>query len=233
MNKTLLSIALGVIAVCQPCVAQSGTMLTKNTTRGAKFNPKTVFVDHYVEKVVFITDASSGESSRDVVPSTFINATVTGNMRGIDQAALTGGTAVGITIGNFDHQALLSESKDWTAGAKKATFEVLSDFDDNGTPEDLSDDGTPVVLGTVTYSWTATILSVKIHITNGGTIMAEDSVGVPGAVNENTTVDLVFGPGSGSMEVTGRGRSTVATRRFGSGDNREEFEVSTVRLTGR
>jgi hypothetical protein len=202
------------------------------------FKPKITVSDVYGEKV--LTEVEDGSYFRSVEPNPQkIAVSVTANLDGADVGVIDANTAVGITAGYFDHSAVLGDSPDYKAGAKRVTFPLLKDV------ERANGDTYQVSVGAVIYAWTDKQLTITVTCTDieaAGVydVAASDYIGLADAgttvsfTGDTIDVLVTFGSASGARRVFLKGESSTVTKKFGSeaAENYEELDLIDVNLKG-
>lgn len=265
MKATKLATALlslqGALALVTSASAQAPADILAAV---GKFKPTLNFSDNYAEKVLTIQSERIPGEPREpathevIVKPQKISAKVVANLEGFSFSGAGGeigdAMAVGVTVGGFEFTGTLGESKEaikaggFPAEGKKATFSYIGTFDKpNGDTYEKK-------VGTVSFSWTKTRLTVSISVMDivaagVGEIAASNYIGLyvdnsengnhPSGsakfANEPVAVAVTFGSAVGAQTALARGTSTTAFRRYGSENagTLEEFPVESVKLTGK
>lgn len=203
-----------------------------------KFKPTITLSDVYGETVATVAEDGEVYRSLEIDPQR-IAFTLIANLDGATTGVIDAETAIGFTVGNFQHSALIGEAPDYKDTAKKVTFPLTKEM------ERANGDFYEVTIGSVIYAWTDKQLKVTLtcsDIVAAGVsdIAAGDYVGTadPGTAvsfsGDSIEVAVFFGEANGERRAFLKGVTKTVTRKFGSEDagTYEEFDVVDVNLKG-
>ncbi len=203
-----------------------------------KFKPTITLSDVYNEDV--LTEREDGLTFYSVeVKSQAITIKIIANLDGVATGVIDGETAIGISVGNFDHVALLGEAEGYQEGDMKATFPLTKEMERaNGETYDAP-------AGSVTYTWKDKQLKVTVtcsDVVAAGVadIAATDYAGIADAgtsvsfAGDALDVSIFFGDASGTRRAFLKGVSKTVTRKLGSdaAGTYEELDVVDVNVKG-
>ena len=147
--------------------------------------------------------------------------------KGIDLTSVDEVTPVSISIGDFQFEGLLGDAETWLPAQKIAVFRITT------MDEETYDD---IDVGSVTVKWSGGVISYAVSVADP----SEHGMLAPVFAGEDTAgleTELLATVAFGDFSMDDRNvyltvDSSVVTRSAGSGDDAEEFDLSSVRLRG-
>lgn len=234
MNTSPLRTALILLTTIPVCFADDANILAN----AGKFKPTVTLSDVYNEHVVTETDDGLVFRSVEIDPER-IAFSVTANLSGVNPGVIDADTTVGISMGYFDHSAVLGDASDYNPNAKRATFRLTKEM------ERANGDTYEVNIGAVIYAWTEKQLTVTVTCTDiveagVNDIAASDYVGIADAgtsvlfEGDEAEVSVTFGDATGTRRLFLSGKASTVTKKFGpeTSDDYEELDINSVNLKG-
>ena len=207
-KTSLLAVALLLGAAVQPLVADS---LSISERSGAK--------------VVCVRE--EGETFCDTVATGSFKARGTKNWEGVvDITNIDENTDISVAVGNLSFDFALREDPTYVPGKRSATF-VTGHLNENDKfIKDM----------VVKVHWNAKQVSISIATKvsdEQGTVLADNYSGEDGAFVDSQEFGISFAGLFLTVPVNITGQTTHKIVTKGRGDNAEEFEITTVSLTGK
>jgi len=243
---------LGVSLMAFSAVASAGEKTSVNILAdGGRVKPVIKVSEAYKEKVVKFREPGEGVF-REVTSIMPLSITVVGNLEGATIGPINDDTPVELSLGGMEFFATLGESREaernngvFPINKTKATFELgFEDVDANDNPIFRK-------VGSVVFKWPKGKLSVKLEASDTsdleiGEVGATDFIGLyvddseegtspSGSVNfqaDQMDLFVMLGGAEGSRITLLSGVSSTKLKVFGRGDNREEFLLEKVEMTG-
>ncbi|MEI6715526.1 MAG: hypothetical protein WCO60_17350 [Verrucomicrobiota bacterium] len=185
------------------------------------------FSESYTEALKTTVMPDDGGTTYDTVPNGTTSFTVVGTFPQGTLPVADASTSVGVTVGGYSHSGSLADATSLSISGHRAVYDLKGP-----DPTDVNGER-QISIGSVTYVWTTTSVSVTGSLKlAAGSVAAQEASSSPGAVASEVNATVSFGGIEGSRKVHVTGTATSTVKVVGSGEVAEEKTLASATLRG-